>query len=64
MPFAKVNICLIVEEFDQEDTVKKSHQFLDSFVLAERPVFDSAVTVTIVSDVENAHQIRGEFQKR
>ncbi len=64
MPFAKVNICLIVEVFDQEETVKKSHHFLDSFVLAGRPVFDSAVTVTIVSDVEDAHHVRREFEKR
>ena len=62
MPFAKVNICLIVEEFDREVTVKSSHKFIDSFVLAGQPVFDSAVTVTAVSDVEHAHQVRQEFR--
>ena len=64
MPFAKVNVCLTVEVFDEEETVEKSHKFLDSFVLAGRPVFDSAVTVTIVSDVEDAHLVRREFRKK
>ena len=63
MSFAKVDVCLIVEVFDQEGTVKKSHQFIDSFVLAGQPVFDSSITVTIVSDVENAHQLRLEFEQ-
>ena len=63
MPFARVNICLIVEDFDQEATVRSSHRFIDSFVLAGQPVFDSSVTVTTVYDVENAHQIRQEFPR-
>ncbi len=64
MSFAKVIICLIVEVADQEQTVDKSHRFLNSFVLADQPVFDSAVTVTIVSDVENAAQVRQEMKKK
>ncbi len=64
MSFAKVTVCLIVEVADQEETVSKSHRFLNSFVLANQPVFDSAVTVTIVSDVENAHLVRREMKKK
>lgn len=63
MPFAQITLCLIVELSDQEDTATDSHKFIDSLVLAGRPVFDSSVTIKIVYDVENAHEIRREFQK-
>ena len=62
MPFARIDICFIVRHSDQDESVEESHRFLNQLILKGKPIFDSSVQVTLVSDVENADETLREFE--
>ena len=60
MSFSRITASLTVEETAQDHIVAALQTLLDSFAIQRIAVFDSDITCTTVSKVENAEQVRQE----
>lgn len=61
MGFHRVVAFVVVEEQDSPEIVEALLSVIDSFAVKNVPVFDSAVTASLQTEVHNAEEIRSEM---